>query len=114
MASADTPQDGSMARSRARAILKDVFGYADFRPGQEEIVTAVLAGEDVFAVMPTGSGKSMCYQLPAIVDGGLTVVVSPLIALMRGQVQQLKAVGIAAATLNSSEDDEGRRETLER
>jgi ATP-dependent DNA helicase RecQ len=71
-----------MTRSRARSVLKEVFGYDDFRAGQEEIVTAVLAGEDVFAVMPTGSGKSMCYQLPAIVDGGLTVVVSPLIALM--------------------------------
>jgi ATP-dependent DNA helicase RecQ len=103
-----------MTRSRARSVLKEVFGYDDFRAGQEEIVTAVLAGEDVFAVMPTGSGKSMCYQLPAIVDGGLTVVVSPLIALMRDQVRQLKAVGIAAATLNSAEDDEGRRETLER
>ena len=82
----------------ARRALKDVFGYDDFRPGQEEIVAAVLAGEDVFAVMPTGSGKSMCFQLPAIVDGGLTVVVSPLIALMRDQVRQLAALGVAAAT----------------
>ena len=101
-------------QARARAVLKDVFGYDDFRPGQAEIVSAVLAGEDVFAVMPTGSGKSMCYQLPAIVDGGLTVVVSPLIALMRDQVRQMLALGVRAATLNSSESDDDRRATLER
>jgi ATP-dependent DNA helicase RecQ len=99
---------------RARAVLKEVFGYDDFRPGQREIVDAVLAGEDVFAVMPTGSGKSMCYQLPALVDGGLTVVVSPLIALMRDQVRQMKALGVAAASLNSAEDDESRLDTLAR
>jgi ATP-dependent DNA helicase RecQ len=96
----------------ARAVLKQVFGYDDFRPGQREIVDAVLAGEDVFAVMPTGSGKSMCYQLPALVDGGLTVVVSPLIALMRDQVRQMRALGVAAASLNSAEDDESRLDTL--
>ena len=67
-------------------MLRDVFGFDGFRPGQEEVVEAVLAGEDVLAVMPTGSGKSLCYQLPALVRGGLTVVVSPLIALMRDQV----------------------------
>ena len=99
---------------RARAVLKQVFGYDDFRPGQREIVEAVLAGEDVFAVMPTGSGKSMCYQLPALVDGGLTVVVSPLIALMRDQVRQMKALGVSAASLNSAEDDESRQDTLAR
>jgi len=85
-----------------RALLKSVFGYDDFRPGQEEIVSAVLSGAPVLAVMPTGSGKSMCFQLPAIADDGLTVVVSPLIALMRDQVQQMQALGVAAATLNSS------------
>ena len=82
-----------------------MFGYADFRPGQREIVAWILAGEDVFAVMPTGSGKSLCYQLPAIVDGGLTLVVSPLIALMRDQVRQLGALGVAAATLNTTSAD---------
>ncbi|HZB38843.1 MAG TPA: DNA helicase RecQ [Beijerinckiaceae bacterium] len=94
-------------REAARAALKSVFGYDDFRPGQAEIVAAVLAGEDVLAVMPTGSGKSMCYQLPAIVDGALTIVVSPLIALMRDQVQQMRGFGVRAATLNSatSEDE---------
>jgi len=103
-----------MPLSRARAALKSVFGYDDFRPGQDEVISAVLAGEDVLAVMPTGSGKSMCYQLPAVVDGGLTVVVSPLIALMRDQVQQMGHVGVAAATLNSGNGDEANRETLKR
>ena len=81
--------------------LQATFGYRDFREGQREIVDAVLAGRDVFAVMPTGSGKSMCYQLPAIAGGGLTLVVSPLLALMRDQVTDLKRLGVAAATLNS-------------
>jgi ATP-dependent DNA helicase RecQ len=98
---------------QARALLKSVFGYDDFRPGQAEIIAAVLAGEPVLAIMPTGSGKSMCYQMPALIDGGLTVVVSPLIALMRDQVRQMRAFGVAAATLNSTNDaaenDEARR-----
>jgi ATP-dependent DNA helicase RecQ len=81
--------------------LQSVFGYRGFREGQEAIIEAVLTGRDVFAVMPTGSGKSMCYQLPAIVGGGLTLVVSPLIALMRDQVKDLQRLGVAAATLNS-------------
>ena len=93
----DLPQD-------ARARLKSVFGYDDFRPGQAEIIAAVLAGEPVLAVMPTGSGKSICYQLPAILDERLTVVVSPLIALMRDQVQQMRLLGVAAMTLNSQND----------
>jgi ATP-dependent DNA helicase RecQ len=93
----------------ARATLRTVFGYDDFRPGQAEVIQAVLAGEDVLAVMPTGSGKSMCYQLPALVEGGLTVVISPLIALMRDQVQQMKALGVAAATLNSANSEDETR-----
>ncbi len=90
--------------SNARALLHSVFGFGAFRPGQEEIVRAVLAGEDVLAVMPTGSGKSLCYQLPAIARPGLTLVVSPLIALMRDQVRALTAAGVAAGSLNSSND----------
>jgi ATP-dependent DNA helicase RecQ len=91
-------------------VLHDVFGFPTFREGQEEIVRAVLGGEDVLAVMPTGAGKSMCYQLPALVRGGLTVVVSPLIALMRDQVAALRHFGIEAGSLNSSNDqDENRR-----
>jgi ATP-dependent DNA helicase RecQ len=92
--------------AQARTALKSVFGYDDFWPGQQEIVAAVLAGKDVLAVMPTGSGKSMCYQLPALVDGALTVVVSPLIALMRDQVRQMASVGVPAATLNSMATEE--------
>ncbi len=99
-----------MSLEQARATLKSVFGFADFRPGQAEIIGAVLAGRDVLAVMPTGSGKSLCYQLPAIMRSGLTVVVSPLIALMRDQVRQLTAFGVEAGSLNSANDpDENRR-----
>ncbi len=86
---------------QARGLLKKIFGFDDFRPGQQEIVEAVLAGDPVLAVMPTGSGKSLCYQLPALLGEGLTLVVSPLIALMRDQVGQMQALGLAAATLNS-------------
>jgi ATP-dependent DNA helicase RecQ len=92
--------------NEAREALERVFGFASFRPGQQEILEAVFAGENILAVMPTGSGKSLVYQLPAIVRKGLTVVVSPVIALMRDQVQQLQARGIAAATLNSSNSGE--------
>lgn len=84
------------------SVLERYFGYTSFLPHQEEIVDAVLAGRDVLAVMATGGGKSLCYQLPALVLGGLTVVVSPLIALMKDQVDNLRANGIAAATINSS------------
>ena len=93
------PEHGSDA---ARAAMRRVFGFEDFRPGQEDVIAAVLAGEDVFAVMPTGGGKSLCYQLPAIVRGGLTVVVSPLIALMRNQVSQLTTMEVAAGCVNSN------------
>ena len=93
----------------ARASLLQVFGFNDFRPGQAGVIEAVLRGEDVLAIMPTGGGKSLCYQLPALLRPGLTVVVSPLIALMRDQVAQLRGHGIAAASLNSTNDaDEGR------
>ena len=93
-----------MNLTKARELLKSVFGYEDFRPGQEQVISRVAAGEPVLAVMPTGSGKSMCYQLPALMDGGLTLVVSPLIALMRDQVAQMRSLGVAAATLNSMND----------
>ena len=86
----------------ARAVLNSTFGYDDFRPGQAEIVAALLAGENVLAVMPTGAGKSLCYQLPALACESLTVVVSPLIALMRDQVAALRLNGIAAGALNSA------------
>ncbi len=88
--------------------MGEVFGFHTFRPGQEEIIEAVLAGENVLAVMPTGRGKSLCFQLPAILRGGLTLVVSPLIALMRDQVVSLQANGVAAAHLTSADDPHER------
>jgi len=94
---------------KARAALVRTYGFADFRPGQEEVVAAALAGDDVLAVMPTGSGKSLCFQLPALARERLTLVVSPLIALMRDQVAQLNALGVPAAALNSASEADDRR-----
>ncbi|ETX27675.1 DNA helicase RecQ [Roseivivax isoporae] len=86
----------------APALLRDVFGFDDFRPGQGEIVEAVASGENVLAIMPTGGGKSLCFQLPALMLPGLTVVISPLIALMRDQVRGLREAGVAAGALTSA------------
>jgi ATP-dependent DNA helicase RecQ len=94
---------------KARAELSRAFGFPSFRPGQEEILRAVLGGEDVLAVMPTGSGKSLCFQLPPLAREGLTLVVSPLIALMRDQVAQLRELGVSAAALNSASDANERQ-----
>jgi ATP-dependent DNA helicase RecQ len=98
----------------AHRTLRATFGFEAFRPGQDEIVAAILDGRDVLAVMPTGSGKSLCYQLPALLRGGLTIVVSPLIALMRNQVAQLCGYGIPAAALNSANDPAENRTVLDR
>ena len=92
--------------SEARRLLARVFGFPDFRPGQDEIVAAVEAGRDVLAIMPTGGGKSLCYQLPALTRDGVTLVVSPLIALMRDQVRALRAAGVEAGALTSQSDRE--------
>ena len=97
----------------AEEKLHRVFGFADFRPGQREILEAIVGGEDVLAVMPTGAGKSLCYQLPALVRDGVTVVVSPLIALMRDQVEALRELGIGAAALNSANGAAGNARTFE-
>lgn len=82
-------------------LLRQIWGFDDFRPGQQEIVEAVSAGQNVLAIMPTGGGKSLCYQLPAVMRDGVTVVISPLIALMRDQVRALRAAGVAAGALTS-------------
>ena len=83
-------------------ILKDVFGFDTFRPGQEEVVDTLLAGGNILTVMPTGSGKSLCFQIPSLVTGGLTIVVAPLVALMEDRVAALKLAGVAADAINSS------------
>ncbi|MFC6688829.1 DNA helicase RecQ [Jhaorihella thermophila] len=90
----------------AEPLLREVFGFEAFRPGQGEIVEAVAVGENVLAIMPTGGGKSLCYQLPALMRDGLTVVISPLIALMRDQVRSLQEAGVAAGALTSGNTEE--------
>src|SRR5499427_597832 len=95
-------RDDAAGLAEAQKLLHSVFGFASFRSGQAEIINTIVAGRDVLAVMPTGSGKSLCYQLPALMRPGLTIVVSPLIALMRNQVAQLRGYGVAAASLNSA------------
>ena len=99
---------------QAKKALKKYFGYDTFHPTQEKAIKAVLAGKDAFVLMPTGGGKSICYQIPALVLEGTTIVVSPLIALMKDQVDGLNANGIAAEFLNSSLDSHQQNEILER
>ncbi|SEC02159.1 ATP-dependent DNA helicase RecQ [Rhizobiales bacterium GAS188] len=101
ISAASVPAD---AQDPKRHVLKNVFGFDDFRPGQAAVMEALLAGRHVLAVMPTGAGKSLCYQVPALVLGGLTLVVSPLVALMQDQVAALRLAGVAADTINSSFD----------
>lgn len=88
------------------SVLRDVFGYERFRPGQEEIIDTILSGTSVLAVMPTGAGKSLCFQVPALAMDGLTIVVSPLVALMRDQVSALRLAGVAADAIHSNQDRE--------
>lgn len=90
----------------SRSVLREVFGFNDLLEGQEGVIERLLAGRSVLAVFPTGGGKSLCYQLPALLLEGLTVVVSPLIALMKDQVDFLVRHGVAAARLDSSLDAE--------
>lgn len=85
-----------------RELLQRIFGYRDFRPGQEELIDGILSGRDVFGIMPTGGGKSMCYQIPALLLPGITFVISPLISLMHDQVMALKVAGVPAAYINST------------
>jgi ATP-dependent DNA helicase RecQ len=96
----------------ARAVLRDVFGYSTFRPGQAEVIAAVLEGRDCIAVMPTGAGKSLTFQIPARMMGGTVLVLSPLISLMKDQVDALQALGFRATSINSAIDFEERRRRL--
>ncbi|MEQ1549576.1 MAG: DEAD/DEAH box helicase, partial [Chakrabartia sp.] len=93
-------------------VLHRVFGFPEFRGVQRDVIDRVLAGQRTLAVMPTGAGKSLCYQLPSLLLGGTTIVVSPLIALMHDQMRSANAAGIRAATLTSA--DSNRAETIER
>jgi len=107
-ADANTSADADDAKSgpmkEAERVLADTFGYQAFRSHQRDIVETVIGGGDALVLMPTGGGKSLCYQVPAIVRPGVGVVVSPLIALMQDQVEALAAAGVSAAFLNSSQD----------
>lgn len=95
-----------MQQQTPHSVLSSVFGYKQFRAGQEQVIDAVLAGQDCLVLMPTGGGKSLCYQVPALLLPGITIVVSPLISLMQDQVAQLKAQGVAAAYINNSQSRE--------
>ncbi|MDF5119570.1 RecQ family ATP-dependent DNA helicase, partial [Vibrio parahaemolyticus] len=83
-------------------VLEDVFGYQEFRDGQQLVIDAAVEGRDSLVILPTGGGKSLCYQIPALVRSGITLVISPLISLMKDQVDQLKANGVAAECINST------------
>ena len=97
-----TTQDNRTAMASAHDALATYFGYRSFRPGQERLVEAILAGRDALGIMPTGAGKSICYQVPSLVMGGITLVISPLVSLMADQVRALKAAGARPSYLNSS------------
>lgn len=107
------PADILSIHERAKALLKRFYGYDSFRPGQLDIISAVASGRDALVLMPTGGGKSICYQLPALLSEGCAVVVSPLIALMHDQVSALVANGIPAAAVNSTLSDTSNREVME-
>src|SRR6056297_3826817 len=97
-----------------QGLLRKYFGYNDFRPLQKQIINTSLSGRDCFVLMPTGGGKSLCYQLPALQSPGLTLVISPLIALMKDQVDGLKANGIEAEFMGSSLSPEENEEVREK
>ncbi len=95
-------QEEKQQKKQAKKLLKSIFGYSSFKDNQEEVISAILSGKDVFTSMPTGGGKSLCYQIPGLIFEGLTVVISPLISLMKDQVDEAMSKGIPAAFLNST------------
>src|ERR687883_294697 len=97
-----------------RRTMRDVFGIRRLRPGQEDVIRSIVAGRDTLAIMPTGAGKSLCYQLPALHLRGTTVIVSPLISLMKDQVDKLESVGVAAEQMNSAQPQRSQDAALER
>ncbi|MBD0341532.1 MAG: DEAD/DEAH box helicase, partial [Microcoleus sp. Co-bin12] len=99
--------------NQARAAFQKIWGYDDFRPPQGEIVSSLLAGKDTIIIMPTGGGKSICFQLPALLQTGLTLVVSPLVALMENQVQELRCRHLPASLLHSQLPTPQRRQTMQ-
>ena len=105
---------GILPESDPQQILESVFGYREFRPGQRHIIDAVLSGRDCIGVMPTGAGKSLTYQIPARILPGTVLVVSPLISLMKDQVDELVRLGFRASVINSTLDPDERRERLGR
>src|SRR5689334_5911200 len=103
----------SVSTTELLDILQDRFGHQEFRPGQEEIVRQLLTGRDVLAVLPTGAGKSLVYQLTSQLLPGVTVVVSPLLALMKDQVDSLAELGLDAQAINSLQSETAAREAIE-
>ena len=98
--------------AQALATLRRYFGYEDFRPGQGALIHAILEGRDVLGVMPTGSGKSLCYQIPSLLLHGLTIVISPLISLMKDQVDGANEIGIPAAFINGSQSIDEQKDVF--
>lgn len=100
-------------KARALACLRKFWGYPGFRPMQWDIIAHVMQGNDAVVLMPTGGGKSICYQVPALLSPGCTIVVSPLLALMKDQIDNLKGMGIPAASINSMQSEAENRDVAE-
>ena len=110
----ESPSTQNKQYDSPEEVLKALFGYDSFRAGQKEVIDSILAGKDAFAVMPTGAGKSVCYQVPAMLLSGITIVVSPLISLMQDQVKSLNEAGVSAAFINSSLSEHAYFETVKK